>query len=153
MLASGLTTTIPPTTTPAPLARWSIKIAGGESANSSGEGQGSGNTSPNDSNESMVDNDLPIPIHGGGGTSQYQPSTDNDDGGSDGGLTSHHHFPQRSANEPPTVGDTPVPGRRDNGHQLTPPVHTFSDILLPGIVYIPFPPSSGNSSNAYSPCP
>jgi hypothetical protein len=48
----------------------------------------------------MVDDDLPIPIHGGGGTTQYQPSTDNDDAGSDlplsnqgCGFISYHHSP------------------------------------------------------------
>jgi hypothetical protein len=118
MLARGLTTTIPPTTTPAPPARWSIRIAGAESANTAGEGLGSGNTSPNVTNKSMVDNDLPIPICGGGGTTQYQPSTDDDDAGSDlplfhqgGGFTSHYYSPQRTANELPSVEDTLVSGR------------------------------------------
>jgi hypothetical protein len=116
MLASSLTNTIPSATTPAPPARWSTRIAGAESANSAGEGLRSGNTSPNVTNESMVDNDLAIPIHGGGGTTQYQPSTDDDDAGSDlhlfhqgGGFTSHYHSPQRTANELPSVEDTPVP--------------------------------------------
>ncbi len=160
MLASGLTTTIPPTTTPAPPARWSIRIAGAESANSAGEGQEFGNTSPNVTNKSMVNNDLPIPIHGGGGTTQYQPSTDNDDPGSDlplsyqgGGFTSHYHSPQRTANELPSLEDTAVLGRRDKSQQSMPPVHTFPNILPLREVYIPFPVSSGKSSNTYYPCP
>ena len=118
MLASSLTTTIPPTTTPAPPAHWSIRTACAESANSAGEGLGSGNTSPDVTIESIVNNDLPIPIRGGGGTTQYQPSTDDDDAGSvlplshqGGGFTFHHHSPQRTANELPSVEDTPVPGR------------------------------------------
>jgi hypothetical protein len=119
MLASGLTTTIPPTTTPAPPARWSIRIAGAEIANSAGEGQGSSNTSPDVPNESMVDNDLPIPFHGGGGTTQYQPYTDDDDANSDlsplsyqgGGFTPHNHSPQRTTNKLHTVEDTSVLGR------------------------------------------
>jgi hypothetical protein len=117
-LQSGLTTTIPPTTTPALPACRSIRIAGAEIANSTGEGQGSGNTSPNVPDESMFDNDLPIPIRGGGGTTQYQPSTDNDDAGSDlplsyqgSGFTSHYHSPKRTTDELPTVEDTPVPDR------------------------------------------
>jgi hypothetical protein len=161
-LASGLTTTIPPTTTPAPPARWSIRIAGAESANSAGEGQGSGNTSPDVPNQSMVDDDLPIPIpiHGGGSTTQYQPSTDNDDVGSDlplsyqdSGFTSHCHSPQMTANEQPTVEDTPVQGRQDKSQQSMPPVHISPYILLPGEVYVPFPLSSGKISNTYFLCP
>ncbi len=114
MLASGLTTTIPPTPPACP----SIRIACAESAKTAGEGLGSGITSPNVTNESMVNDDLPIPVHGGGGTTQYQPSTDNDDVGSVlplshqcGGFTFHHHSPQRTPNELPFVEDTPVPGR------------------------------------------
>jgi hypothetical protein len=162
MLASNLTTAIPPTTTPAPPARWSIRNAGAESANSAGEGQGSSNTSPNVTDESMVNNDLPIPISGGGGTSttQYQPSTDDDDTGSDlplsyqgGGFTSHFHSPWRTTNELPSVEDTPVLSRQDKSRQLTPPVHTSHHILLPGEVYVPFPPSSRKSSKTNFLCP
>ncbi len=82
MLASGLTTSIPPTTTPAPPAPWSIKIACAESAKTAEEGLGSGIASLDITNKSMVDGDLPIPIRGGGGTTQYQTSTGNDDDGS-----------------------------------------------------------------------
>jgi hypothetical protein len=160
MLASGLTTTIPPTITPAPPACWSIKIAGAESANSAGEGLGSNNTSPDVTNESMVNDNLPIPIHGRGGTTQYQLSTDDDDAGSDlplshqeGGFTSHYHSPQRTAGELPSVEDTSVLGRQDKIQQLMPPVHISPDILPPGEVYVPFPPSAGKSSNTYYPCP
>jgi hypothetical protein len=160
MLASGLTTTIPPTTTPAPPARWSIRIACAESANSAEEGLGSGNTSLNVTNKSMVNNDLPISIHGGGGTTQYQPSTDDDDVGSvlplshqGGGFTFHHHTPQRTANELPSVEDTHVLGRQNEIQQSTPPVHTSPDILLPGEVYITFLPSLSKRSNTYYPCP
>jgi hypothetical protein len=128
MLASGLTTTIPPTTTPAPPAPSSIRITFAESADSAEEGLGTRNTSPNVTNESMVNDDLPIPIRGGGGTTQYQPSTDNDDTGSvlslshqGGGFTFCHDSPQRTANELPSVEETPVPGRQtkfSNRHHL-----------------------------------
>ncbi len=71
-----------------------------------GEWQRSNKMSPDGPNESMADNDLPIPIHGGGGTFHYQPSTDDDDAGSDlplsiqgSGFTSHYHSPQRTTNE------------------------------------------------------
>jgi hypothetical protein len=102
----------------------------------------------------MVDNDLPIPIHGGDDTTQYQPSTDDDDAGSDlplsyqgSGFTSHYHSPQRTNNELPTVQDTSVPSRQDRSQQSMPPVHTSSDILPPGVVYVPFPPSLEKSSS------
>jgi hypothetical protein len=108
----------------------------------------------------MVDDDLPIPIRGGGGTTQYQPSTDDDDAGTDlplsnqgSGFTSHYHSPQRTADELPTVEDTLVPGRQDKSKQLTPPVHTSPDFLPPGVVYVPFPLSSGRGANTYYPCP
>jgi hypothetical protein len=45
----------------------------------------------------MVDDDPPIPIHGGGGITQYQPSTDNDDNGSD------YLFPTKAVDSPPII--------------------------------------------------
>jgi hypothetical protein len=107
-----------------------------------------------------VNDDLPIPIHGGGGTTQYQPSTDNDDTGNDlplsnqgGGFTSQYHTPQRTADELPTVEDSLVPGRQDKSKQSMPHVYTSPDLLPPGVVYVPFPPSSGRGANTYYPCP
>ncbi len=107
----------------------------------------------------MVDDDLPIPIHGGGGTAQYQPSTDNDDAGSDlplsnqgSGFTSHYHSPQRTTDELPTVEDTLVLGRQDKSKLLMPPVYTSPAFILPRVVYVPFPPSSGRGADTYYPC-
>ena len=51
------------------------------------------------------------------------------------------------------VDDTPIPCRQDIIQQSAPPVHTTPDIVPPGEVYFPFPPSSGRSSNTYYPCP
>ncbi len=134
MLASSLTTTIPSTTTSAPPARWSIRIAGAEFAYSSGEGRGPAIHHlifPTIPWSAMISPSL----SGGGVTTRYQPSTDDDDTGSDLPLsyqgsefTSHYHSPQMTANELPTVEDTPVPGRQDKSQQLMPPVHTSPKI-------------------------
>jgi hypothetical protein len=110
--------------------------------------------------EHKVNNDLPIPTRGMGGTTQYQPSTDNDDTGSDlplsnqgGGFISQYHTPQRTADELPTVEDSLILGRQDKSKQSMPHVHTSPDLLLPGVVYVPFPPSSGRRANTHYPCP
>jgi hypothetical protein len=78
-----------------------------------------------------IDNDMandviPLPIHSRGGTSCC-------------------HLP--------TVEDIPIPCRHNESQELMPTVHTSPDFLLPGVVYVPFPPSSGKSPNMYYLCP
>jgi hypothetical protein len=74
----------------------------------------------------MAHDDIPLPICGGGGTSCC-------------------HLP--------TVEDIPVPCRHDESQELMPTVHTYPDFLLPGVVYVPFPSSSGKSTDMYYLCP
>jgi hypothetical protein len=51
------------------------------------------------------------------------------------------------------VDDTPISCRQDAIQQLAPPANTSPDILPPGEVYVPFPPSLRRSSNTYNLCP